>query len=280
MPLRELLTGLGERQTQTDRRLIESLLERPRETAFLSANEIAQRAGVDPATAVRFARKLGFDGYPALRARLQQELFGVSEAAEHLRSRIQHLGKGSVLKAFVEAEISHLGRLPEQVSDADLVAAARMVMRASQTFLFAVGHAGALAQLLESRLGRAGYRTRILKQVARDMAADLLLARAKDAFILFALNAAHPLVPKAIEHARRVRARSIVVTDIPGLTLRPNPDIVLSASRGAESELRSLSVPMALCNALVLHLSRLDQRKAIRSLERLDAVRHKLEETP
>lgn len=277
MPLRDLIASLDQRPTATDRRLIDALSVNPRETAFLSANEIAQRAGVNPATAVRFARKLGFEGYPALRAKLQQELFGVSEAADRMRQRIKRLGKGSVMKTFVEGEIRHLSRLPEQVSDADIMAAARAVMRARQTFLFAVGHAATLAYLLESRLGRAGYRTQMLKHVPRDMAVNLLQARARDAFILFALNAAHPLVPKIIAHARAVGATSILISDVIGLTVRPSPDIALAAARGAEGEPRSLCVPMAICNTLVLHLSRLDQGKTIHNLERLDDLRKKLE---
>ena len=278
MPLRDLVASLAQPPTATDRRLIDALSVNPRETAFLSANEVAQRARVDPATAVRFARKLGFNGYPALRAKLQQDLFGVSEAAERMRQRIRRLGRGSVLKTFIEGEIRHLNRLPEQVPDADIMAAARAVMRARQTFLFAVGHAAALAHLLESRLGRAGHDTQTLKHVPRDMAANLLQARARDAFILFALNAAHPLVPRIIAHARSVGATSILISDVMGLTLRPNPDLVLAASRGAEGEPRSLGVPMAICNTLVLHLSRLDQGKTIRNLERLDSIRKKLEQ--
>src|SRR5690606_33094563 len=108
MLLRDLTTNLGERLTEADRRLTNALLAHPRETVFLSANEIAQRAGVNPATAVRYARRLGFDGYPALRARLQQDLFGASEAASRMRERIRRLGKGSVLKTFVETEIRNL----------------------------------------------------------------------------------------------------------------------------------------------------------------------------
>ncbi|MCW5606150.1 MAG: MurR/RpiR family transcriptional regulator, partial [Burkholderiales bacterium] len=136
MLLHDLAANLGERLTEADRRLTDALLAHPRETVFLSANEIAGRAGVNPATAVRYARKLGFDGYPALRARLQQDLFGASEAAERMRQRIRRLGRGSVLKVFIENEIGNLSRLPEQVSDAQLRAAARAVMRAQQTFLF------------------------------------------------------------------------------------------------------------------------------------------------
>jgi len=277
MPLRELVAGLELALTDTDRRLIDTLLAHPRETPFLSANEVAQRARVNPATAVRFARKLGFDGYPALRARLQQELFGESEAADRMRQRIRRLGRGSVLKTFIEGEIRNLSRLPEQVADRDIMAAARAVARAGQTFLFAVGHAVALAHLLEARLGRAGYRTQILKHVPRDLATQLLQASSGDAFILFALNTQHPLLPRVVAQARAARARTILITDITGPVAGPRPDVTLAASRGAVGEPRSLTVPMTLCNTLVLHLSRLDQGRTLRNLERLDALRRALE---
>jgi len=277
MSLNELVARNDDRLTAADRRLVDVLLANPRDTVFLSANEIAQRAGVNPATAVRFARKLGFSGYPELRASLQQDLLGVSEAAERMRLRIRRLARGSVLKTFIESEIHNLERLLEQVTDTEIQHAARAIMRASQIFLFAVGHAGALAHLLDSRLGRAGYQTRIMKHVPRDMAAELLQARARDVFILFAFNEVHPLLAKIAAHARAAGAVCILVTDIPAQPVRPVPDIVLAATRGADGDPRSLSVPMAICNALVLHLSRLNQRKTLANLEQLDKLRRKLD---
>jgi DNA-binding MurR/RpiR family transcriptional regulator len=279
MRLDERVARLGGKLTAADRRLAEALRADPRRGAFLSGNELAQRAGVDPASAVRFARKLGFSGYRELRASLQQELLDAPEAAERMRQRIRRIGHGSVLRTFVEAEIASLQRLLENVHDADIRPAARAIARAAEVFLFAVGHAGALALLLESRLGRVGFRTRIVKPVARDLAADLLLARKGDAFVLFALNAVHPLLPRIVSHARSTQATSILITDLPAPVLRPGPDVVLSAARGPEDQPRSLSVPLALCHALVLHVSQLDQRRTLANLERLDRLRNDLEAT-
>lgn len=280
MSLHELVAGLGGKLTAADRRLAQVLLAAPRETAFLSAGEVAQRAGVNAATAVRFARKLGCEGYPQLRELLRQELLGASDAAGRMRRRMQKLAGRSVLKTFVESEIANLARLPEQVSDADVRAAARALRRAGQIYLYAVGHASALAILLDSRLGRAGCRTRVMSGVARDMAADLAQLRRHDALIVFALNALPPLLPKIVAQARAAGAASLLITDIPAPPPKPAPDIVLSATRGAEGEPRSLAVPMTLCNALVLHLSRLDPRRTLSNLEKLDRVRRKLEEKP
>ncbi|MCC7083264.1 MAG: MurR/RpiR family transcriptional regulator [Burkholderiales bacterium] len=280
MSLHERVAGLGARLTAAERRLAAALGADPRRSAFFTTNELAQRARVDPATAVRFARKLGFDGYRALRVSLQQELLGASTSAERMRSRIRRIGTGSVLRTFVEAEIGSLKRMLEHVHDADIRPAARALAHASEIFLFAAGHAGALASLLESRLSRAGLHTRIMKHVAHDLAVDLMLARKGDAFILFALNSVPAPVPRIVAHARSVRASSILITDLTLPALRPAPDIVLSASRGPEGEPRSLSVPMALCQALVLHVSQLDEARALRNLERLDKLREDLEAVP
>lgn len=277
MSLLDLLQTSREDWTLTERRLIDFLLANPKETAFLSTNELAKRASVHPASAVRFARKLGFDGYPPLRARLQMELFGVSEAAERMKKRMAHVGRRSVLASAVEQDIAALSRLPEQVREQDLAAAARTLLRASQTFLFATGHATALAQFLEIRLGRLGCRTQMLKHVEHDTAVNLVQAQSGDAFVLFALNTVHPLVPKVLAHAREIGAHTILVSDLPGARTRPAPDISLAASRGAESEPRSLAVPMTLCNALVLHVSRAGGGATLANLKRLDRIRRKLE---
>ena len=43
------------------------LIERPDEIAFTSMRQLAERADVQPATMVRLAQAIGFDGYETLR---------------------------------------------------------------------------------------------------------------------------------------------------------------------------------------------------------------------
>jgi DNA-binding MurR/RpiR family transcriptional regulator len=276
--LRDLLDKLGDRRTDSDRRLIDVLTADPRAAAFFSTHELAKRGRVDPATVVRFSRKLGFGGFPALRDHLRNDLLGSTEAAaERMRSRIKSVEKGSVLQTFVHGEIEHLTQLAERLSDAEIESAARAVMQARRTFLFATGHAISLVDLLKSRLGRIGYATQAIEHVSHDAAITLLQAQPDDAFILFALNTVHPLIPKVLEHARSIGAATVLITDIMDVTVRPKPTVVLAASRGQEGEPRSLTVPMAICNTIVLQISRLAKAKTLRKLETLDGLRKKIE---
>lgn len=271
---------LAERQgelTAADRKLADVLLAHPRQAAFLSTHEIAQRAAVHPTSAVRLARKLGFGGYPELRATLQNELFDESAAAARVRQRIERLGRDHVLQAFVSSEIRALERLPQQVSDRDLATAARAVIRAETVFLHASGHSETLARLMEIRLLRGGYDARIVRGDAREMASIMAQARRNDVLVLFAFFAAQPRAAKLAEQARAARARIVLVTDIMSPASRPAADVTLAAMRGDPGEARSLTVPMAICNTLMLQVSKLDGGRMIRSLERLERSRAALD---
>lgn len=269
MTLSELVNARNPQLTEADRRVLQTLLEKPRETALLSTNTLAQRAAVHPTSAVRFARKLGFNGYPALRAALQMDLFGASEAADRVRQRIQRLAANGIVKSFVESEIAALRQLPEQIDDPSISAAARAILRARTAFLFATGHGRALQRLLQTRLSRAGYHTHVLAHEARDLAAGLLLARRDDVFVLITLNTLQRRIADIVAHARACGAASVLITDVAVPAGARRPDVVLAARRGASGEARSLTIPMAICNMIMVEISRQDRGKTIRNLERL-----------
>jgi DNA-binding MurR/RpiR family transcriptional regulator len=277
MTLREIVENYDGRLTNADRQLLDALFANPNEGTFLSAQEVAERASVHPTSAVRLAQKLGFSGYPELRAKLREDLLGRPEAAERIQQRLEHLDQGS-LKAFVDSEVATLQALPEQVSQPDLEAAAHAIVDATRIFLFGYSHSEALVMLMEMRLARSGYTTRIMRQSEHHLATDLANMTENDVLLLFAFNAVDKRVPAILEHAALTGTRSIAITDSAGLLLRPNPDILMRASRGQPGEAQSLTVPMAICNTLILIISQLDQGHSINRLEKASAIRAKLRE--
>jgi len=276
--LERLLQTHAPRLSAADHKIADTLLAHPRETALLSTNELAQRAEVHPTSAVRFARKLGFGGYPALRTALQTELFNESAAADRVRRRIERLGRGRRLEAFVQSEIRALARLPEQVSDRKVEAAARAIVGARKVFLFGIGHAENLARLMQLRLTRGGYAALMLHGEPREIAATMLQARRNDVFVLFSFQKVQPRIPRIAAYARSVGARTMLITDIVKTALLPYARPVLAATRGEPGEARSLTVPMAIVNTILLEVSRLDRGRMIEHLERLEKEHARLEE--
>ena len=81
------------------------------------------------------------------------------------------------------------------------------------------------------------------------------------------------------KHAEARGATTILISDLTGLNVRPRPAVLLAASRGPEGESQSLTVPMAICNALILELSRLDGGRSLQALEDLAALARSLSGT-
>lgn len=70
----ELIAAVGDRLTPTERRIAEAVLAEPTLLAFGTVTDLANRAGTSRPSIVRFAGKLGFDGYTQLQAHVRRSM--------------------------------------------------------------------------------------------------------------------------------------------------------------------------------------------------------------
>lgn len=272
MTIRETIEQFEGRLTRADRRLIQVLLAVPGEGAFLSSIAVAERAGVHPTTAVRLAKKLGFGGYPELRAKLQEEIF-VDNGAARVQRRLESMGGGSILQSLITSEIAALQAVPDQLSQDQIEQAVDVLIESEQIAVFGVGHASALADLFVRRLNRSGYPASGFHHIGWETPEKIMDMGPKGVLFAFAFRHVPESLPGLLEFVRGTGARSIVLSDAIGPLIRPRPDTLLSASRGKRGESQSLTVPMAICNALILELSKRDGGRSVASLERLTDAR-------
>ena len=255
--------------TPSDLRLIDELLNNPTEGAFLSASALASRANVHEAAATRLAQKLGYAGYPDLRAQLQEDLLALGEPAERVQRRLEQIADGAILETLVESEVAALGALPRYVTADDLERAAACVHDAAHIYIYGRGHASSLVDLADRRLRRFGYRTVVLDGDNREVAERALAIGQGDCVLAFTFHRAAAPLGSLLNHAAAAGAKTIVVSDLTGATLRPAPDLLLAAPRGREEEFQTLSVPMAICNALILTIAQGDKEPSLLSLSHL-----------
>ena len=77
--------------TKSEKRIANYLRKNLEECAFISAAELATRLGLSEATIVRFARTLGFDSYPTMRAELQENFRRRVTHSARLRSKLDDM---------------------------------------------------------------------------------------------------------------------------------------------------------------------------------------------
>lgn len=263
------------RLTKSDRALVDELLSYPAEAPLWRGEDVARRAGVHPAAATRLAQRLGYHGYPELRDHLRQDLgTGFTGAGDRFRVELQDSGGHSVLETLLTTELDTLSQLCRHVGQDQLDRLADRIATAGTVHLFARGNASVLAELLERRLRRFGIRTVNLTGTGRDVAERILTLTADDLVVAFAFRRPPRDLSELLGHAQRVGAGTALVTDTMH-TLDPAPDAILSAPRGHQDSregFASLTVPMAIANALVLTIAQRHDQALLPALDALDGL--------
>lgn len=273
MSILERVQSVADSLTRAEHLLVREIIAKPRDVALGTASSLAQRIGVHEATASRLAKKLGFESYAGFRDAIRDEFIVKTDPAVRIRNTLEAAQGSDLLTELIAQEMEALGALPRYVDAERLEAGANAVARARRVFIFARGNATTLGVLLQRRLRRMGKDTEILEGDARDLAEQVLAMTGADMLVAFAFRRQPKFYAPLVERARAVGAASLAISGSLGPALSPSADILLSAPRsGSSDEFQTLTVPMAITNALILTVARRDPELALERLEMLGSL--------
>jgi len=262
--------------TKSEKNIANYLRKNQEESAFLSAGELADRLKLSEATMVRFARNIGFDSYPAMRAVLQENFRRRVTHSARLRGRLDDLREaGDIFERLVVSEIDYMSQALETVDRQALHRAVELLRSRKRIFVFGVGPSVSLVDLMEIRLERFGRQVIPLKTAGREILEPLQLMTDQDLLFVicfFDISAALQLV---LDYAKEVHCPVIMLTDTLGSIIGDKADVVLAARRGPMAEFHSLVVPMTVINTLLLAVAQEDQERVMANLDKLDQLRER-----
>lgn len=270
MSVLERVKEAAETLTPAEQLLIKQVIASPRDIALGTASGLAQRIGVHEATASRLAKKLGYPNYAGFRAAIQEEFIVRTDPATRVRNTLQQTSEAGLITDLVTREIEALAGLERFVDDRKLITAAQALLKARRIYVFARGNAEALAVLIDRRLRRMGRDTVMLAGEGRDLAEQVLGMTGEDAIIAFAFRRQPTHYAALLNRARAMNATSVVISGSVGPSLVPAGDHLLFAPRsGSQDAFQTLTVPMAISNALVLAMAKEDPSASLQYLETL-----------
>lgn len=236
--------------TQAQKRIAEAIVEDPEFVAFATVDKLSARLGIASSTIVRFAYRLGLDGYPELQERVRvlvrSRLRGAGEGA-HADTSVAHLGESTAA-----ASLRHdLDNLVHTVSDLDLATLDKAIgiIGAARRVFFAGGLAsGSLAEYAAHIFNRLRSDSRVLGHA--DSAADILDLTSEDVLVVFCFPpyASHTL--RLLDAARRQNVTTVGITDSP-ISPMGKVDVTLTTRVSGIGPQNSLVAPMAIINVLL-----------------------------
>ncbi|ACM04054.1 MurR/RpiR family transcriptional regulator [Cereibacter sphaeroides] len=198
------------------------LVAHPDEVAFGTTASIAEGAGVQPSTLIRFAKANGFEGFSDLQLLFRERLRDRNQSYD---SRLATLGQDAdqvpsraVLNGFIAAGQESLAWLQRDMDLDQFDAAAALLARAGTVYLVARRRAFPPLIQLRYALAKLGIRSEICGSV-NGIDNDLLaFAGPDDAAILISFA---PYTAQTIEAAEQMRAQEVPIVAITDSRLSP-----------------------------------------------------------
>jgi DNA-binding MurR/RpiR family transcriptional regulator len=261
----ELRERLASRDVRLPKRLTQVAsfaLAQPDEIALGTAASIAEKAGVQPSTLVRFSQALGFGGFSDLQAlfreRLRNQGSNYQERLSSLRARNGDEPRAATFfDGFCEAAGRSIASLHGGIDPTDIDAAARILGEAETIYLIAQRRSFPITSYLSYALSKLGIRNILIGSAAGTDTETLSFATPRDAALAVSFT---PYASTTIAHARQVAALGtplVVITDSPFSPLvgegRPWFEVVEADFEGFRSLSASLVLAMTLAVAIADH---------------------------
>ena len=245
-------------------------------TALLhsNVNDLAQAVGISKSTVVRFAKSLGYKGFPQFKRDIQKEMRRKLRAADRMEETFAQLrGEENILAKLINRDIQLLQETVRAASSADFHKAVELILRARKVFLIGLNASMALAYLFHFRLVRVKKDahwifltggTSLLEQLAFMDPADVLVA-------IDFLQVPREVLA-ALQHARKVGVPILGITDFPNSPIAEAANVCLYAKRGLHTTVNSLTPAFSLVNALAIAVGWAKKSDSIKALTDLDTL--------
>lgn len=244
-----------------------------------TAKEVANTVGVSESTVIRFAKELGYRGFPDLKRDLRKEIGPRWRAATRMQKTFSGIAKSERLVAkLIERDIELLRATLNGISDDAFGQAIRLILKARRVFVVGFSSSFALASFIQFRLTRLGKDVHwVFVTGGTSLAEQLAQLKRHDLMIAIGFLRAPRETEIAMEHAKEVGAMVLGITDLATSPIAKKSDICLYAQRGFHVTVNSMTAPFSLVNALMLAVAGAKKSESLKALKNLD---HLLENYP
>ncbi|HCR2983990.1 TPA: MurR/RpiR family transcriptional regulator [Serratia marcescens] len=198
---------------QNDRKLADFLLNNAEQARHLSSQKLAQLAGISQSSVVKFAQKLGYKGFPALKLALSETL--AQPQAEPVVTVHNHILSSDTLKTVGEKLLAEkqaaLRATLDINSEERLHQALDMLRQARRVMLIGIGASGLVAKDFSFKLLKIG----VMAVAEADMHVQLAAVQAldkRDLLLAISFSGERREINLAAEEARQAGARVLALT--------------------------------------------------------------------
>jgi DNA-binding MurR/RpiR family transcriptional regulator len=264
--LQRVYADLGRSQ----QRVARFILDDATSVAFLSAGELAKRAGVHAATVVRLSQRLGYEGYPALQKDLRSKLSQYPTFLQQMERTESADASTLLTQSFARARRN----LELAVRTVDVAALENLVEalgKCQRVVVLGMGVARPVVSYLASCLRITGLEVHEPVDSV-GMAQQLALADERDVVVVVDFHRYYREITRLAGAAKDSGALVVAITDSPVSDLATYADHLLAVPSEGAAPRTSLAPAMVLVEAVLALVTVRHRSRAQRAMRQIDEV--------
>lgn len=275
--IRQRYPGLA----QSDRRLADFLLAQPDRARHLSSQQLAAEAGVSQSSVVKFAQKLGYKGFPAMKLAISEAL-ATSPNPHSIPVHNEILGDDPlrlVGEKLIKDNVAAMHASLDINTEEKLLASVTLLRDARRVVLTGIGASGLVAKNFSWKLMKIGLNA-AAEQDMHALLASVQALEEGDLLVAISYSGTRREINLAADEALRVGAKVLAITGFSPNALQQRATHCLytiaeeQATRSAA--ISSTSAQMMLADLLFMALVQQDLEKAPDRIRHSEALVKKL----
>ena len=256
-----------------ERRLADFLLSQPDRARHLSSQKLADESGVSQSSVVKFAQKLGYKGFPALKLALSESLTEKDAITVH-----NHILSDDALKIVGEKlfteKTSAIRATLDINSEEMLLETLRLLKQARRIVLVGIGASGLVAKDFSWKLMKIGI-SAVAEQDMHALLASVQALEVGDVLLAISYTGERREINLAAQEAQRIGATVLAFTGFTPNTLQQSAShclyTVAEEQTTRSAAISSTTAQLALTDLLFMALIQRDPERADRKSTRLNS---------
>lgn len=256
--------------SEQQRRAADYLLAHHRTVFAFSVQELAREAGVSETTLVRFARRLGFEGYLEMRAAFVEEAKQGLLPEDRFAFEEPSREPAGTLARVAKQEVENINRTLDQIDPKQLRRFVDTLRRTGLVATIGLGVSLVLARLAAYSLFQVGIRSEVLLRDSVTLLEQVEQLPKNAALLAFAFPPYSKDTDLALARAKARGLPALLVTDGPQSPLVAHATAVLYARTENILYTNSISGTTVLINAIATELALANKARALHQLRASD----------
>ncbi|NIF56760.1 MurR/RpiR family transcriptional regulator [Enterobacter sp. Ap-916] len=266
---------------QSDRKLADFLLAEPDRARHLSSQQLAEEAGVSQSSVVKFAQKLGFKGFPAMKLAISEALAS-GQNPNSVPVHNQILGDDPlrlVGEKLIKENIAAMHATLDINAEDKLLASVSLLRNARRVLLVGIGASGLVAKNFSWKLMKIGIHA-VAEQDMHALLATVQAMTPEDVLLAISYSGERREINLAADEALNTGAKILAITGFTPNALQQRASLCLytiaeeQATRSAA--ISSTSAQMMLTDLLFMALVQQDLENAPERIRQSEALVKKL----